>query len=113
MYALLFGTHPGMELLGHRVSKLSDLVGSTKFSKAVVQIYIPTNSQKISKIWLTKNSYVPSGNKYILKKTLLYQVSMAWKLKYETFFFFAVLEQKYKWAILFLKGRRLERSMFW
>lgn len=77
MYALLFGTHPGMELLGHRVSKLSELVGSAKFSKAVVQIYFPTNSQKVDKIWLTKNSNVPSGNKYILKKTLLYQVGMA------------------------------------
>lgn len=50
VYTFPFGTHPGMEFLGYRVSKLSDLVGSAKFSKAVEQIYIPTKSQKVNKI---------------------------------------------------------------
>lgn len=35
----------------------------------------------------------------------LFYTKSAWleEFKYETFFFFAFLEQKYKWAILFLK----------
>lgn len=73
----MFGTHLGMELPGFRVCKLSDLVGSAKFSEATTQIYILKSSQKVSKIWLAKNSSVPSRNKHILKKTPLYQVSMA------------------------------------
>lgn len=75
MYTFLFGTHPGIELLGYKVSKLSDLVDSSKCSKAITQIYTPTNSQKASKIWLTKNSNAPLGNIYWRK---LFYTKSAW-----------------------------------
>ena len=73
----MFGTHMGTESLGYRVCKLSDLAVSAKFSKAIAQMCILSNSQKVGRVWLTKNPSVPSGNKHILKKTPLYQASMA------------------------------------
>lgn len=72
------GTHLAMGSRGHGVCELSVLAGSAKqFSKAVAPVSVPTGSQKVGKIRLTKkkkekkkNSKVPSGNKYILKTAL-------------------------------------------
>lgn len=49
------GTLLGMGSRGHGVCELSDLAGSAKqFSKAVAPISVPTGSQKVGKIRLTK-----------------------------------------------------------